>query len=131
MTDDDRKIYNESIHCPLCFTIYYERGMNTSKEEDDENDGNIKVIHHDHYTGKFISPVCKSCNSKMKDKKVLSIIFHNFTGFDSKMFFKQLCKDEDFYIKIIPRPAEIFLSFSAYLKIKTGKQVIEKFMIII
>lgn len=71
------------------------------------------VRHHDHFTGKFICVAHRSCNSGMKVDKTLSIFFHNFKGYDSKLIIKQLQQTMGIrFHKVIAKGREKFLTFT-------------------
>ena len=93
------------------------------KKFDNHIDDLQKVIHHDHFTGKYIATVCKSCNSKMKDKHILPVFFHNLRNFDGHLFVLQLAKDKDFILKVIPQSMEKYIAFSVTYRIELDEQI--------
>ena len=93
------------------------------KDDKDYYEKHKRILHHDHHTGKYISHVCAKCNHKMKDKKLLPVIFHNGRGYDWQFLIKILAKDKELSMKIIPQSMEKFISFSVFMRIKKGKQI--------
>ena len=71
----------------------------------------IKVRDPCHVTGKYRGPAHWSCNINFKISKKLPVIFHNLTGYDSHLIFKELgkfvCK-----ISVIPNGLEKYMSFT-------------------
>ena len=55
LTRDEQSRYDATIICSNCTTAF--------------TDGNHKVRHHNHRTGKFIDAVCNSCNLQLKPRK--------------------------------------------------------------
>jgi hypothetical protein len=126
--------YNAIEKCEICMNEFIDEDEYKNKnqldnlEEADKLYVNqrIKVLHHDHHTGEYIATVCASCNHKMKDRKLLPVIFHNGRGFDWHLFIKIIAKDDQMYTKILPQSTEKFISFSCFMKIKTGKMTNKK-----
>lgn len=123
---DQAEDYRSAKKCKICLMEFidistYCEDLNELEEADrDYVIQRQKILHHDHHTGEYIATVCTACNHKMKDRKLLPVLFHNGRGFDWHLFVKQIAKDPDMYIKIIPQSGEKFNSFSTFMKIKTG-----------
>lgn len=115
LTIEERQKHEDCLQCEYCL-----------KDFTEEIDKLKKVLHHDHFTNNYIATVCASCNDKMKDKKIMPVIFHNGRGFDWQLFIKKISLDKDFYINVIPQSTEKFISFSAFMKLKTGKLIVKK-----
>ena len=63
MTPSEKKTFYDNAKCHLC-----------SKDYDYDNH---KVRHHCHYAGKYIGPICKHCNLKVKSNQFSPVFFHN------------------------------------------------------
>ena len=96
----------------------------TKEDEDDYRKNNIcrfcekeivsdKVRDHCHLTGKYRGPAHYTCNInvKQKDSNFISFAFHNFSNYDSHMFFKRLVdlKNDKVKFKIIPKRNEEYI----------------------
>jgi hypothetical protein len=81
LTEDEIKQYQDATECPSCKNKF------TSK--------NVKVRHHDHLSGHFLSALCNNCNLKKKygkrkhsskkndvDQYSVPLILHNLGGYD-------------------------------------------------
>ena len=75
MTPQEQEEYYKCKECKLCKCSF--------------TSGNKKVRHHNHNTGKYISPLCSNCNIKIKAKVRIPVIFHNL-NYDKNVFFKHL-----------------------------------------
>ena len=95
MTEDDED-YRKNI-CRVC-------------EKNIESD---KVRDHCHLTGKYRGPAHNTCNInvKQKDRNFIPFAFHNFSNYDSHMFFKRLVdlKNDKVKFKIIPKTNEEYI----------------------
>ena len=111
----DQQFHESAIACQKCRKIF-----------DQENWKNQKMLHHCHFTGKYLATVCGDCNNKMKNKKLLPVLAHNLRGFDSKLFIKDIAKDPDVQLSVIPLSSEKFISFDMKIKFPTGKDVQKK-----
>ena len=97
----------------------------TEKDEEDFRNDNIcqfcekeiisdKVRNHCHLTGKYKGPAHSICNINVTQKQsnLIPFIFHNFSNYDSHMFFKKLVdkKKDKVGIDIIPKTNEEYIS---------------------
>ena len=73
-----------------------------------ENDN--KVRDHCHITEKYRGVAYSNCNINLKISK-LPIIFHNLSGYDSHLIFKELSKF-NCNINVIPNGLEKYMSFT-------------------
>ena len=64
-----------------------------------------KVRDHCHVTGKFRGAAHWSCNINLQLTKKVSVIFHNFRGYDSHLIFYEL-ENFDAKIDVIPNGLE-------------------------
>ena len=70
-----------------------------------------KVKDHCHYTGRFRGAAHNSCNLKYKKPKLIPVVFHNLSGYDSHLFIKNLGFTEG-NIDCIPNNEEKYISFT-------------------
>ncbi|XP_071054945.1 uncharacterized protein [Onthophagus taurus] len=96
MTRAEKNAFHSTNNCPICFCNF----TNT----------NPKVKHHDHFTGKFISPLCSNCNLQIKVDYSIPIFFHNLSGYDVHLFVLELAKNYE--INVIPVNHETYISLS-------------------
>lgn len=105
ITDQQKEDYKNCNKCWVCDERF-------TKE-------NKKVIHHNHNTGLYHSPLCSNCNIQIKDKVNIPVFFHNL-NYDKNIFFSQLIiwynqnmddiKKQN--VKILPNNSENFKSFN-------------------
>ena len=53
----------------------------------------VKVIDHDHLTGKVVGVAHNECNLKRRERKHLTVFCHNFTGFDGHFIIQALARE--------------------------------------
>ena len=53
-----------------------------------------KVRDHCHETGKYRGPACKICNLRYKQQSFIPIIFHNGSGYDFNLLYRELFKQK-------------------------------------
>ena len=96
-TEEDEKQFNKASDCWIC----------------GEYLGNDRVRDHCHYTGRYRGPAHNSCNLKYRKPKIISVFFHNLSGYDSHLFIKKLgTPDKKENIDCIPNNEEKYISFS-------------------
>ena len=69
------------------------------------------VRDHDHLTGNFRGAAHSQCNLQYQLPKFVPVIFHNFSGYDSHLFIKQLGKSIG-NINCIPNNEENYIIIS-------------------
>ena len=76
MTQKDKEIFDDNNMCRFC-----EKEILSDKLRD-----------HCHLTGKYRGPAHNTCNKnvKQKDSNFIPFAFHNFSSYDSQLFFKRL-----------------------------------------
>ena len=75
----------------------------------------LKTRHHCHITGKYLAPVCQSCNLQLKwrtknSEFFVTCFFHNSSAYDSHLIIKHLHKKQ-LKITVIPSNTEQFIGF--------------------
>ena len=98
ISSDELKQFNEATKCWIC-----------NEEFDDTDDEKVKD--HCHYTGRFRGAAHNSCNLKYKKPKLIPVVFHNLSGYDSHLFIKNL-GFTDGNIDCIPNNEEKYISFT-------------------
>ena len=71
-----------------------------------------KCFDHDHYTGKYRSAMCNSCNKVCKNERMFPVFFHNFSGYDSHLLLRELNKVWNGELSALPRNEEKFISIT-------------------
>ena len=98
MTEEDEEHYKNNNICRFC-----EREVLSDKVRD-----------HCHLTSKYRDPAHNTCNKnvKQKDSNFIPFAFHNFSNYDSHMFFKRLVdlKKDKVKFKIIPKRNEEYIA---------------------
>ena len=102
--------YNEETKCWIC-----------KKEFDDTADENgykknKKVRDHCHYTGRYRGAAHNKCNLDYKKPKFIPVVFHNLSGYDSHLFFKNLGFTAG-NIDCIPNNEEKYISFTTNIEV--------------
>jgi len=62
----------------------------------------IKVIDHDHITGKYLGAVHDECNLRRTTKLFIPIYFHNLSRYDSHIMLNVINKFGTGNLKVIP-----------------------------
>ena len=73
-----------------------------------------KVRDHSHITGEYKGAAHNNCNLKLKLKPYktpISVVFHNFKGYDSHLIMQNIAKVQG-RISCIPNNTEKYISFS-------------------
>ena len=100
---DDKETFENTTVCYIC-----------KLQTKPFNKFDPKVRDHDHLTGKFLGAAHRSCNlNKRREKPFLSILMHNFSGYDSHLILPTLTKTllpEIEHVNVIPRSGEKFMS---------------------
>jgi hypothetical protein len=95
-TEQDNKTFKESTICHICkYRIY--------KESD-------KVRDHCHQTGRFIGAAHNVCNLNRKEKALVKIFAHNFSGYDSHLIIENLSHPSVTNVSVIPKSGEKFMA---------------------
>ena len=81
-----------------------------------EFDGDVKVRDHCHFTGRYRGAAHNSCNLKYKNPNFTPVVFHNLSGYDSRLFVKNLGFSEG-DIDCIPNDKERHISFTKKIQV--------------
>ena len=82
ITIHDKLVNDNFILCHVC----------------NEELGKDKVRDHCYLSGKFRGAVHEVCNLTYKDPKFFSVVFHNFSVYDSHIFNKTLRNSEEIFL---------------------------------
>ncbi len=109
-TEEDKKCFENASICHICNN---KKKCKNSQEYLFTNE-DPKVRDHDHLTGKFLGASHKTCNlNKRREKPFLSILMHNFSGYDSHLILPYLTKKllpEVESVSVIPKSGEKFMT---------------------
>ena len=94
--EEEKERFQSSNTCWICEKLV---------DDDDE-----KVRDHCHVTGKFTGAAHWSCNINFQLTKKVPVIFNNFRGYDSNLFFSELNKF-DVKIDVIPNGLQKYMAF--------------------
>jgi len=100
MSAEDVRAHGIKTVCDLCAKSF--------------TDGNCKVAHHDHLSGRFLKTLCNTCNLKLKTPKFVPCFLHNLSNYDAHIFVTHLGLDAN-AISVIPNSEERYISFSKYI----------------
>ena len=95
-TTEDKKLFDEAKNCHIC-----KRYIKCSKD---------KVRDHCHATGRFIGAAHNICNLNRKEKPIMKIFAHNFSGYDSHLIIEKLDNASVKNISVIPKSGEKFMA---------------------
>jgi hypothetical protein len=87
-----------------------------------------KVLDHDHIFynesgSNYRGPACNSCNLNYITPKFIPVLFHNFSNYDCHLLIKELMKNRDNLVTIIPKTDENYISVS----LKIHKKYIDSY----
>jgi hypothetical protein len=95
-TKEDQKHFNETHKCHICSRFI-------TKKSD-------KVRDHCHATGRFIGPAHNICNLNRKERPIMKILAHNFSGYDSHLIIEKLDNVGVKNVNVIPKSSEKFMA---------------------
>lgn len=95
-SDQDHVLFDAAVRCHIC-------GNSFHKKSD-------KVRDHCHQTGRFIGAAHTVCNLNRKEKAVVKILAHNFSGYDSHLIIENLNHPSVTSVSVIPKSGEKFMA---------------------
>ena len=97
LTKKQWKKYKRSTKCHICYKLF--------------TLGDPKVRDHCHYTGLCRGPAHSLCNLRYKIPSYIPVVFHNLSGYDAHLFFRELgAHTSD--MEVIAKNKEEYISFS-------------------
>lgn len=96
--DEERLCKDPNAKCSICGRKIY---MDEKRARD-----------HCHYSGKFRGVAHIMCNLKYQESRIIPIVMHNLSGYDSHLFIKDLATEIKGDVTIIPVNAERYISFT-------------------
>ena len=104
----------KSWKCKECSCDLYTQSQISQEGDESEKKSQLRVIHHDHITGKFLGVLCSGCNLRFKLKPMMTVNIHNLKGYDAHFLIPKLstygCQQGE--ITCIPNNEEKYISFS-------------------
>lgn len=94
-TEQDAQVFRDAEICHLCKNRFRENSQ--------------KVRDHCHQTGRFIGAAHNVCNMNRKEKAVVKIFAHNFSGYDSHLIIENLSHPSVTNVSVIPKSGEKFM----------------------
>ena len=85
-------------------------------EEEFNDDKDVKVRDHCHFTGRYRGAAHNSCNLNYRKPNFTPITFHKLSGYDSHLFIKELGFSEG-NIDCIPNNEEKYISFTKRIQV--------------
>ena len=82
------------------------------------NDKDVKVRDHCHFTGRYRGAAHNSYNLKYRKPDFTPVAFHNLSGYDSHLFIKELGFSEG-NIDCIPKNEERYISFTKRIQVNS------------
>lgn len=110
--------FNNSTQCHICDGDF---------NDNDDDDGNYKVMDHCHLTGKFRGAAHSKCNLNYKIANFVPIFCHNLSGYDAHFIIKELGFDTE-RIDLIAQNKEQYISFTKVFKINEYKKIRLRFV---
>lgn len=77
-----------------------------------------RVADHCHLTGSYRGPAHFECNLNFKNPKFIPVIFHNLRNYDSHLFIKNLCQNQE-PLSVIAQNKEKYISFEKSIEVDT------------
>ena len=104
LTSSEKRNYGKSKKCHNCLKPF------SAKDH--------KVRNHCHYTSKYRGPAHRICNLNYKIPNYIPVIFHNLSGYDAHLFFKESGKDTN-ELGVIAKNREDYIIFSTDVTVDT------------
>ena len=100
---EEAKRFKKETKCWIC-------------EGEFNDDKDVKVSDHCHFTGRYRGAAHNSCNLNYRKPNFTPIAFHNLSGYDSHLFIKELGFSEG-NIDCIPNNEERYISFTKRIRV--------------
>ena len=109
LTPEQQKKHGNSKECFICNKKF----INDKKNKYYKN--LMKVMDHDHYTGKYRGAAHSICNLRYKTQEDIPVVIHNGSNYDFHLIITELAKEFRSEIHCIPEDKEKYKSFSITL----------------
>lgn len=123
MDKKDWKIFDAADQCVIC------KKPGDWVEWDKECKPNIysKVRHHNHNDGKFIGAAHSKCNLETSKLPNVTILFHNFTGYDSHHIITNLSASKEDWYGLVGDNSERIKCLRVYRQVPKHKDQDQKY----
>ncbi|CAD6213044.1 GSCOCG00011085001-RA-CDS, partial [Cotesia congregata] len=102
LTKEQQGRHNQATVCHIC-----EKPITSTTD---------KVYDHCHFTGNYRDAAHKSCNVNYQKSTIISVVFHNLSGYDSHFIIKSLATVFEGEISLLPINKERYISFTKSVK---------------
>jgi len=113
ITQEQELEFQKEINCYYCNKSLYLQPEGPCEEDGRKPEIIIdKVRDHNHYNGKYRGAAHNKCNLQAKNNKFVPFYFHNLSGYDAHLFFKELIKHNPAKeVKLLANTEEKYISF--------------------
>ena len=106
LTHEQQKKHSESDKCYICNQKFIYNKINKYYKN------LMKVMDHDHYTGKCKGAAHSICNLRYKTQEDIPVVIHNGSNYDFHLIITELAKEFRSEIHCIPEDKEKYKTFS-------------------
>lgn len=99
LTPEEEASFQDAVTCHICEKVCA-----------------VKVRDHCHLTGRYRGVAHKKCNINYQDSRVIPVIFHNLSGYDSHIIIREIATGFEGSIDILPLNNERYISFTKHVK---------------
>lgn len=109
LTTEEEENFRVATICHICKKAF--KFESKSDSADDESD--IHVRDHCHISGQYRGAAHQSCNLQYQISRIIPIVMHNLSGYDSHFLIRKLANIKEIpgEIKILPHNSEKYISF--------------------
>ena len=114
LTREQERAYQEAKTCHICEEVFTEQ--------------DVKHRDHNHFTGEYRGPAHDRCNINYKDTRMVPVVFHNLSGYDSHLFIREIVNGFPGRVTALPQTKERYISFTKFVeKTKLSFRFIDSF----
>ncbi|XP_050452135.1 uncharacterized protein LOC126851837 [Cataglyphis hispanica] len=107
LTADERERFRDATSCHVC-----ERPFESK---------DARVRDHCHLTGRYRGPAHSSCNLNYKETYVISVFFHNLSGYDAHFIVRDVANAFPGSVELLPLMKESYVSFTKSVDEASGE----------